>query len=234
MQAAINAARVDLPATLRSNPTYRKVNPGRVADHDPRAHVADAHAGRRSTTPCRTIVQQRLLAGARASATWSSAAARCRPCASRSIPFGLSRYGMSLEDVRTALNAANPNRPKGAIEDDALHYQIYSNDNGRAAANYRNLVIALSQRRRRALERCRERRRRRRRHPHAGPLQRQPGGDRERHASARREHHRDRRRRAARCCRSSRRTCPATSSSTSRSTVRSRSARRCTRSRSRC
>ena len=57
-------------------------------------------------------------------------------------PFSLSKYGISLEDVRTALNAANPNRPKGTIENDSLRYQIYTNDNGRVAANYRSLVVA--------------------------------------------------------------------------------------------
>jgi multidrug efflux pump len=58
------------------------------------------------------------------------------------VPFALSRYGVTLEDVRTAINSANPNRPKGVIENGELHYQLYTNDNGRAAANYRNLVIA--------------------------------------------------------------------------------------------
>ncbi len=140
VQAAINAARVDLPATLRSNPTYRKVNPA----ESPIMILA-------LTSPTRTpgqiydavsnIVQQRLLqvpgVGDVELGGGSLPAVRVEI-----IPFGLSRFGVSLEDVRTALNSANPNRPKGAIEDDALHYQIYSNDNGRAAANYRNLVIA--------------------------------------------------------------------------------------------
>ena len=45
VQAAINAARNLLPTGLPSNPTYRKVNPGRRADHDPRAHVRHDDAG---------------------------------------------------------------------------------------------------------------------------------------------------------------------------------------------
>ena len=44
VQAAINAARADLPTSLRSNPTYRKVNPGRCAGPDPRAHLEDLDA----------------------------------------------------------------------------------------------------------------------------------------------------------------------------------------------
>ena len=36
VQAAINAARGNLPATLPGNPSYRKVNPADAPDHDPR------------------------------------------------------------------------------------------------------------------------------------------------------------------------------------------------------
>ncbi len=44
VQAAINAARSLLPTGMPSNPTYRKVNPGGFAHHDPGAHVQLAHA----------------------------------------------------------------------------------------------------------------------------------------------------------------------------------------------
>src|SRR4030095_8904551 len=58
------------------------------------------------------------------------------------VPYALSRYGISLEDVRTALSSANPNRPKGVVEDGTFRYQLYTNDNGRTAASSRHLVIA--------------------------------------------------------------------------------------------
>ena len=45
VQAAINAARIDLPATLRSNPTYRKANPADGAGDDPGAHLEEQDAG---------------------------------------------------------------------------------------------------------------------------------------------------------------------------------------------
>ena len=45
VQAAINAARADLPATLRSNPTYRKVNPADAPVIDPGAHLGHARPG---------------------------------------------------------------------------------------------------------------------------------------------------------------------------------------------
>ena len=43
-------------------------------------------------------------------------------------PTALFKYGIGLEDVRAALASANANSPKGAIEADALHYQLYTND----------------------------------------------------------------------------------------------------------
>jgi multidrug efflux pump len=57
-------------------------------------------------------------------------------------PHALSKYGIGLQDVRAAISNANANSPKGAIESDDLHYQIYTNDNARDAGPYRDLIIA--------------------------------------------------------------------------------------------
>ena len=57
-------------------------------------------------------------------------------------PLSLSKYGIGLQDIQAAISNANANAPKGAIESDQLHYQIYTNDNARDAAPYRNLIIA--------------------------------------------------------------------------------------------
>ncbi|HEU4624454.1 MAG TPA: efflux RND transporter permease subunit [Steroidobacteraceae bacterium] len=140
VQAAINAARADLPATLKSNPTYRKVNP---AD----SPIMILALTSKTRTPGQiydatsNIIQQRLLqvsgVGDVELGGGSLPAVRVEIA-----PFALSHYGISLEDVRTALNSANPNRPKGVIENGSFRYQIYTNDNGRAAANYRHLVVA--------------------------------------------------------------------------------------------
>ena len=81
VQAAINASRADLPATLRSNPTYRKANPSDAPIDHPGAHLEDAHAG----ADLRRGLQPRAASGWRrckASATSNSAAARCRRCGS--------------------------------------------------------------------------------------------------------------------------------------------------------
>ena len=140
VEAAINAARVDLPVTLRSNPTYRKVNP---AD----APIMILALTSKTKTPGQiydevsNTVQQRLLqvpgVGDVELGGASLPAVRVEL-----VPFSLSRYGISLDDVRAALNSANPNRPKGVIENGATRYQVYTNDTGRSAANYRDLVVA--------------------------------------------------------------------------------------------
>jgi multidrug efflux pump len=140
VQAAINAARTDLPATLRSNPTYRKANPAE-------APIMILALSSRTRTPGQiydavsNIVQQRLLQVSGVGDV-ELGGASLPAVRVEIVPFALSRYGISLEDVRTALNSANPNRPKGVIENGTLRYQLYTNDNGRTAKSYRDLVIA--------------------------------------------------------------------------------------------
>ena len=140
VQAAINAARADMPATLRSNPTYRKVNPADTP-------IMILALTSQTRTPGQiyeavsNVVQQRLLQVSGVGDV-ELGGASLPAVRVEIVPFALSRYGISLEDVRTALASANPNRPKGAIENGTLRYQLYTNDNGRLAANYRNLVIA--------------------------------------------------------------------------------------------
>ena len=57
-------------------------------------------------------------------------------------PTALFKYGIGLEDVRAALASANANSPKGSIDSDQLHYQIYTNDQATHASDYKSLVIA--------------------------------------------------------------------------------------------
>jgi multidrug efflux pump len=57
-------------------------------------------------------------------------------------PTALSSYGIGLEDVRTALTAANANRPKGSVADDTRRWQIYANDQVKMAAELAPLIIA--------------------------------------------------------------------------------------------
>jgi multidrug efflux pump len=140
VQAAINAARIDLPATLRSNPTYRKANPAEAPI------MILALTSRTKTLSdiydeVSNIIEQRLLqvpgVGNVELGGASLPAVRVDV-----VPYSLSEYGISLDDVRAALNSANPNRPKGVIENGSMRWQVYTNDTGRSAANFKNLVVA--------------------------------------------------------------------------------------------
>jgi multidrug efflux pump len=140
VQAAINAARADLPTSLRSNPTYRKVNPADApililaltSDTLTRGQMYDAATN---------VLSQRLsqLGGIGQVIIGGAALPAVRV---ELNPSALFNYGIGLEDVRAALASANANSPKGAIEADGRHYQIYTNDQASHAADYRSLVIA--------------------------------------------------------------------------------------------
>jgi multidrug efflux pump len=140
VEAAIQAARVDLPTSLRSNPTYRKVNPS----DSPvliLALTSDTLTGGQIYDSASTIMQQKLLqvkgVGDVTIGGGSLPAVRVEL-----NPRALFRYGIGLEDVRAALSAANANSPKGAIEQGDNRYQIYVNDTAKAAADYQSLIVA--------------------------------------------------------------------------------------------
>jgi multidrug efflux pump len=140
VQAAINAARADLPATLRRNPTYRKRNPTA-------APIAILALTSKTRTPGQiyeavsNIVSQKLSqvegVGEVEIGGGSLPAVRVEL-----EPFSLNRFGISSEDVRAAIQSNNANRPKGAIEGDERRLQIYTPAPGRHAAEYRDMVIA--------------------------------------------------------------------------------------------
>ena len=140
VQAAINAARVDLPASLRTNPTYRKVNPADApvlilsltSDTRTRGQMFDAAS---------TILQPALsqIEGIGQVVIGGAAAPAVRV---ELNPMALFKYGIGLEGVRAALASANAHAPKGAIEDGGRRYQIYTNDQANKAEDYRPLVIA--------------------------------------------------------------------------------------------
>jgi multidrug efflux pump len=140
VQAAINAAHADLPTSLRSNPSYRQVNPAEspvliIALTSPtmsRGQIYDAAnqvLGQRLSQI--NGVGQVILGGA------------AMPAVRVDLnPLALSKYGIGLEDVRAALASANANSPKGAIEEGDQHYQLSTNDQSTKAADYVPLVIA--------------------------------------------------------------------------------------------
>lgn len=138
VQAAINAARANLP-TLPKNPTYRKVNPAAApimllaltSDTKTRGQMYDVA----STLLAQSLLQVEGVGDVSISGS-SLPAVRIQL-----NPQQLSHYGLSLENVRSAIVKANVNQPKGFLETDSRHWQIYANDQMVRAADYRPLVI---------------------------------------------------------------------------------------------
>ena len=74
---------------------------------------------------------------------WSaSAAGRSRRCACRPIPTALASYGLSLENLRSAIAAANVDEAKGNFDGPQQAYTIGANDQLLTSAAYRPLVVA--------------------------------------------------------------------------------------------
>ena len=140
VQAAINAARADLPTSLRSNPTYRKVNPADApilimaltSDTMPPGEIYDAAS---------TVLAQKLsqVSGIGEVVVGGGSLPAVRVDL---IPQALYKYGIGLEDVRAALASANAHSPKGGIDVGDQRYQIYANDQANKAEDYKPLIVA--------------------------------------------------------------------------------------------
>src|SRR5438309_2082783 len=140
VQAAINAARVDLPANLRSNPTYKKSNPA-DAPILVLSLTSDILTRGAMYDWATTVLAQRLsqIDGIGEVTVNGSALPAVRV---ELTPQALFKYGIGLEDVRAALSSANAHSPKGSIDVGDLRYQLYANDQADRAEQYRSLIVA--------------------------------------------------------------------------------------------
>ncbi|MGO9717108.1 MAG: efflux RND transporter permease subunit [Steroidobacteraceae bacterium] len=140
VEAAIQAARADLPTTLRNNPTYREYNPAEspiiilslTSSTLTTAQLYDS---------ADTVIQQQLsqITGVGQITLGGSALPSVRV---ELEPDKLSSYGIGLEDVRAAIGAANADSAKGYVDQGGQRYEVISNDQASKAADYRDLVIA--------------------------------------------------------------------------------------------
>ncbi len=140
VQAAINAAATFLPSNLPNPPVYSKVNP------------ADAPILTLALTS-KTLTLPRVedLADTRLAQKISqlpgvglvSISGGQRPAVRIDVnPVALSAYGLSLEDIREAIDAANVNMAKGSFDGPRQSSLIGANDQLLSAGEYRPLVVA--------------------------------------------------------------------------------------------
>jgi multidrug efflux pump len=141
VQAAINAARSQLPPNLPNNPRYEKVNP---ADSPIMilALTSDTYTKLQMYDVATSILQQKLAqvqgVGQVSISGGSNPAVRVDV-----NPGMLNTLGLTLADVRTTLNNANANRPKGQIESPAKIWSLSTTDQLFKAEEYENLIIAF-------------------------------------------------------------------------------------------
>ncbi|MGF6917338.1 efflux RND transporter permease subunit [Paraburkholderia sp. 40] len=140
VEAAIQAARADLPTTLRSNPSYRQYNPADApivvlsltSDTLTKAQLYDS---------ADSVIQQQLsqVQGVGQITLGGGALPSVRV---ELQPGKLNSYGIGMEDVRAAISAANADSAKGHIDVGDQRYVVTSNDQITHAAPYRDLVVA--------------------------------------------------------------------------------------------
>src|SRR3954468_8032258 len=140
VQAAINAARGQLPANLPNNPNWRKANPAESAIMV-LALTSDTATQQQKFDVADSILAQRIaqIPGVGQVSVGGSSQPAVRV---ELNPLLLSKLGVSLEQVRLALNAANANAPKGELSDSEHNRIININDQLMTAREYAPLIVA--------------------------------------------------------------------------------------------
>ncbi|MBU8897007.1 multidrug efflux RND transporter permease subunit [Corallococcus sp. M34] len=142
VQAAINAARGNLPANLPNNPTYRKVNPA-DAPILLLALTSATYTRGQMYDVASTRLQQKLsqVKGVGQVIVGGGALPAVRVEVN---PTAVSKLGLGLDGVRTAIAAQNANRPKGQLEEGPRTYSVTATDQLFTAAQYKAITV-LSQ-----------------------------------------------------------------------------------------
>jgi multidrug efflux pump len=140
VQAAINAANSNLPTNLPSKPTYRKVNPA-DAPIMIVALTSNTETAGEMYDAADSILQQKLsqIDGVGQVTVGGGALPGVRVEVN---PGQLNSAGISLEQLRAALAAANANRPKGEMADDTRAWALSTTDQLLKANQYRPLIVS--------------------------------------------------------------------------------------------
>jgi multidrug efflux pump len=142
VQAAINAARGQLPANLPNNPTYRKINPADAPILILSLTSELASKGKMYDVGS-SILAQKLaqVEGVGQVFVGGSSLPGVRVEVN---PTELNSFGLNLEDVHTALAAMNANRPKGEFMGKERSLSIFTTDQLHLAYQYQPLIISYS------------------------------------------------------------------------------------------
>ncbi len=140
VQAAINAARSQLPSYMPGNPSYRKVNPA-DAPILILSLTSDTITLPQMYDAADSVLSQKLAQVSGVGQAFVGGAAR--PAVRAEVnPNLLNKLGLGLDTVRTGLAAANANRPKGEVANAINAWAITSNDQIKLASQYQPLIVA--------------------------------------------------------------------------------------------
>ena len=140
VQAAINAARGELPANLPNNPSYRKVNPA-DAPIMMLALTSDTVAPPKMYDIASSILQQRIAQVDGVGQVFVGGSSLPAVRVEADLPR-LNAAGLGLSDLRAALSAANANRPKGQFGTGSRSWSIATTDQIFTAREYQPLVVS--------------------------------------------------------------------------------------------
>ena len=139
VQAAINAARGQLPAGMPGNPTYRKSNPSQAPIMALALSSPNLAPGALYDLAA-TVLAQKVaqIQGVGEVSVGGSSLPAVRV---QLNPHALSHHGIALDEVRRAIANANSIRPRGSVEEDGRHWQVQISDQLRSAAEYLPMII---------------------------------------------------------------------------------------------
>ncbi|NUQ30504.1 MAG: acriflavin resistance protein [Acidobacteriaceae bacterium] len=140
VQAAINAARAQLPANLPQNPSYRKINPA-DAPIVMLALTSDTMTSAQLYDVADSILSQKIAQVEGVGQVFAGGSAK--PAVRiEANPRQLSAYGIGLEALRTAIGQINVLQPTGYLQDERHRWEVSTSDQLFGAAAYAPLIIA--------------------------------------------------------------------------------------------
>jgi len=139
VQAALNAARGQLPAGMPGNPGYRKISPSQAPIMA--LALSSPNLAPSALYDAASTVLAQKLAQIKGVGQVGIDGASLPAVRIQLNPNALANYGIALDEVRNAISTANVLRPLGLLEEDDTRWQVRTNESLRSAADYKNLVI---------------------------------------------------------------------------------------------
>jgi multidrug efflux pump len=140
VQAAISAGQNLLPQDLPAPPIYAKVNPA-----DAPVLILGVTSKTMPLTEVEDLVDTRIaqkISQIKGVGVVSISGGQRPAVRVVANPRALAAYGLNLDDLRTTINNANQNGPKGTLDGPANAYTVNTNDQIRNADDYGNVVVA--------------------------------------------------------------------------------------------